>query len=195
MRRIRFETIAEVFETFPSLRGEVKVAPSEEAPLAFLERLVRAGEIADAVTLAAHILPRREVVWWACRCVAANAGRMTPEIRHTWEIAAAWVHRPDEKRRLAAWEAAKTADDEEPTTWLLRAVTWSGGAMEPDSAHPVSPPPELCGKAARGAVKAAAAREGDATRATFYERCVSTALAIGRDEGDLAEEVLRTVRA
>lgn len=195
MRRIRFSTVADVFETYPALASMVAVTPSEEAPVACLERLARAGAIDDAVTLAPFVLPRREAVWWACRCVAAASGRVEADDRRAWDLAAAWVHRPDEARRAAALAQGREGDDSRPATWLARAAAWSGGAMEPNEHVVIPTPPDLAAKAARTAVLFAAARESEAARRTYLERCVSTALAIARDEGDIGEEVLRTVRA
>lgn len=194
MRRIRFETMADVFETYPGLKEMVGVEPGPEAPIPFLEKLVRAGEIDDAVTLAAFVLPRREAVWWACRCVAAASKPMTADDRRRWELAAAWVHRPEDRRRISAFEVAATLDARTAMASLLNAVVWSGGAMDPTSQHPVPAPPDLAAKSARNAVLLTAAGEPTETRPTFLERCVSTALAIGREEGDLADEVLKVVR-
>lgn len=194
MRRIRFETMNDVFEAYPGLKEMVAVAPGPEAPIPFLERLVRTGAIDDAVTLAAFVLPRREAVWWACRCVAAASKPMSSDDRRRWELAAAWVHRPEDRRRVAAFEAASALDGRTAIAVLLNAVVWSGGAMDPTSQHSAPAPADLAGKAARNAVLLTAAGEPTEARPTFLERCVSTALAIGREEGDLAEEVLKVVR-
>jgi len=64
MRRIRFTTIADVYDAFPALiELAPAVAPTDEAPVDFLERLVRVGELEDALTLCPFVLPRRMAVW------------------------------------------------------------------------------------------------------------------------------------
>lgn len=194
MRRVRFSTIADVFASYPALSGSVSATPSEEEPIAFLERLVRAGAVEDAVEIAPFVLPRREAVWWACRCVAAARAPVGAD-RQAWDLAAAWVARPEEKRRLAALAFGQSADDGRPATWLALAAAWTGGTLEPNDHVQIPTPPDLAAKAAVTAVKFAAAEMADDARRTYLERCVSTALAVARDEGDVGDEVLHTVKA
>lgn len=195
MRRIRFDTIADVYEAFPALSElAATVVPTEEAPVPFLERLARAGEFDDALTLCPFVLPRREAVWWACRCVLLGRPAMPAAHRHAWEVAAAWVHRPDERRRQSAYDIGMRADRGLATTWLCRAAVWSGGAMEDNEYAQVPAPADLSAKAARAAVLFAAAERSNAERAAFLGACIEIAMSVARGEGDLAEEVLQVVR-
>ena len=73
-------------------------------PEAFIEELARAGQVLDAVKVLAYSLPRREAVWWACKCVpdmqdvSGNKSELL-----CLDAAEKWVYDPVDDRRLAAW--------------------------------------------------------------------------------------------
>src|SRR6184192_1446688 len=70
-KRLRFATARQVFEAFPTASSDIEAKPSDTEPLAFLQSLLRGPTPEDAVSFCAYLLPRREAVWWACRCIRA----------------------------------------------------------------------------------------------------------------------------
>ena len=66
MSRVRFTTARSVFETFPELASKSTVAATDEPAIVFLKNLSARQKFKDAVGFCAHLLPRREAVWWGC---------------------------------------------------------------------------------------------------------------------------------
>src|SRR4051794_12228908 len=99
-----------------------------------LERLEAAGCLITAARLAAHGLPKREAVWWACMCARGVPGPSLPEPAHAALVAAeAWVRKPDnDDLRRAAWDAAQRTDFRSPEAWSAVGAFWSGGSMSPE---------------------------------------------------------------
>src|SRR5215212_9927475 len=62
-----------------------------------MARLQAAGFGIEAARLAAHALPKREAVWWACMCAAAVPSPQHSECDAAARLAAeAWVRKPGE---------------------------------------------------------------------------------------------------
>lgn len=201
MRRIRFATIADVFSAHPDLPGRDAMVAGE-TPLDFLARRTRSGQPGVAVEVWPFVLSRRAAIWWAWRaawsCQPPGAGDRDPDggLR-SWLAAAAWVCHPDEASLAEAVALAGSADPARPVTWVLKAVQWSGGPMEPDMAVPVPPPQDLAARAAGVAVLMAAARSG-AGRVEALARASRLAGAMAVDAGDIgtqARSVLASLRA
>jgi len=125
-----------------------------------IERLEAEGFRSEAVRLAAHALPKREAVWWACMCAASVPDSDLPAADSAARGAAeAWVRKPaDDLLRRAAWDAAQLTAFGSPEAWAAVGAFWSGGSMSPEG-QPVVPPAEhLTGLAVGGAVVMAAVR-------------------------------------
>ncbi|WP_284944990.1 DUF6931 family protein [Acidisoma cladoniae] len=93
-----------------------------------LRRLERADLADAALCLAAHALPPREAVWWACRCArhAVTAeGRLPADIA-AGEAAEAWVRDPTSAHRARAYAAARRAQFQSAEALAGLAVFWSG---------------------------------------------------------------------
>jgi hypothetical protein len=114
----------------------------------------------DAARLAAHALPKREAVWWACMCARAVPLPTLTEADATAIAAAeAWVRKPGEEAlRRAAMEAAQKTGFRTPEAWAAVGAFWSGGSMAPEGQPAVPPPDHLTGVAVSGAVVLAAVR-------------------------------------
>lgn len=125
-----------------------------------IERLEAQGFGHDALRLAAHALPKREAVWWACMCADAVPEAALAPVDAAARVAAeAWVRKPtDDALRRAAWDAAQKTAYRSPEAWAAVGAFWSGGSMSPPG-QPVVPPGEhLTGVAIAGAVVMAAVR-------------------------------------
>jgi hypothetical protein len=92
-----------------------------------LDRLDQAGRQQDALCLAAHALPPREAVWWACMCarhVRANTDRAPPD-RLALDAAEAWVRLPDQRGRAQSFKAARQARFRSPEAMAAMGAFWS----------------------------------------------------------------------
>lgn len=125
-----------------------------------LDRLERAGLLIEATRLAAHALPAREAVWWACACsrhtAASGADQATEQqVRAATE---AWVRKPTDEHRRSAMKEAETAGFGSAEAWAAVGAFWSGDSMAPLEAPKVPPQPHFTGLAVAGSVALAAAR-------------------------------------
>jgi len=118
-----------------------------------------------AARLAAHALPPREAVWWACMCSrhTAASGEDPAAEAALRDLAEEWVRRQGDAPRRAAMAAAQAAGFGSAEAWAAVAAFWSGDSMAPPEAPKVPPEPHFPGLAAAGSVALAAAR-GDARR-------------------------------
>lgn len=127
-----------------------------------LTQLEAAGLATEAVRLAAHALPKREAVWWACMCadaVPAISPGLAPADAAARQSAEAWVRKPaDDALRRAAWDAAQATEFRSPEAWAAVGAFWSGGSMAPAGQPAVPPGEHLTGVAVSGAVLLAAVR-------------------------------------
>jgi hypothetical protein len=131
-----------------------------------IQRLEAANLHNDALRLVAHALPKREAVWWACKCAASVPDAKLPAADlQALQAAEAWVRNAgDEALRRAVGEAAHKTAFRSPEAWAAMGAFWSGGSMAP-AGQPVVPPAEhLCGVAISGSVVLATVR-GDPKRA------------------------------
>jgi len=151
MPQIRFATARSLLDSFPELSKQLTVAPTDEAPLDFLQKLSAQEKFEDGVTFCAHLLPRREAVWWACSVIKA-AAIDSPSQSEGFLAAQKWIHDPSEDNRLATLATGNKADKAKPSTWLALGAGWSGGML---SSHPkaaVPMPHYLTPRAARIAI-------------------------------------------
>ncbi len=115
---------------------------------ALFERLAGAGEVIDALKVAAAALPKREAVWLALRCAQSLVGDATPPAqRAALDAAKAWVDNPNDERRRATNEAAEKAQLDTPFGCVALAAYMSGGSLGPPDVPPIPPAEPLCGVA------------------------------------------------
>lgn len=117
------------------------------------------GMLVDAAKLAAHALPVREAVWWACMCARHTAPPDQPEgERGLVQAAEQWVRKPSDEQRRAGFALAQAAGFTSPEAWAAVAAFWSGDSMSPPGQPVVPPPPDAAGRAVAGAIALAAVR-------------------------------------
>lgn len=153
-----------------------------------MARLEGAGRMPDAARIAAHALPKREAIWWACMCARAipdPAGK--PEDIAALEAAEAWVRRPEEKSRRAAMAAAEKAKFASAEAWAAVAVFWSGGSLAPEGQADVPPADHLTGGAVTGAVLLAAVRIKPERQNDRFARFLKSAREIAEGGGGRIE--------
>jgi hypothetical protein len=142
-----------------------------------IDRLVAASLRQEATKLAAHALPKREAVWWACMCARSVVDPALPQPDVAARDAAeAWVRQPaDDALRRAAWAAAQKTGYNSPEAWAAVAAFWSGGSMSPEGQPVVPPAPHLTGVAVSGAITMAAVRGRPERADARFERFLASA--------------------
>ena len=172
MSQLRFATAQDLFDSFTLARSNIKASPTEDPPLTFLRDLIANEKVDDALFFCAYLLPRREAVWWASRSVRALKGAELDGKAQGLVLAEAWVREPDAERRRAAEEFGKSANVDDPMTWLAQAAAWSGGAVSMGQASAFAPPPELTPHAACVAILLCAGRLSPADRRARLIACI-----------------------
>ncbi|HUC68980.1 MAG TPA: hypothetical protein VMA53_26420, partial [Stellaceae bacterium] len=125
--RIRFADAADVFEAFPRLYLIAPKPAAAVAPLDHARALIASPRPAAALAFVAHLLPRREAIWWGAQCVSAMSSDAGTD--EGMRLAVLWVRDPDETVRREALAFAEASGLKTPMSWLARAVGYSGGSL------------------------------------------------------------------
>jgi hypothetical protein len=152
--RIRFATARSVFDTFSDLSHVAPPPRAAAEPLDYARALIGSPNPNDAIIFIAHLLPRREAVWWGLECVRGLLGAGAED--QALRAAEAWVRAPEEGTRRAALAAYGAGHQRAPTTWLAFAAGWSGGSVTPSDKDPLPAPPAACPMGVNTAVMLAA---------------------------------------
>src|SRR5262249_30851354 len=124
----------------------------------------------DALRLLAHALPKREAVWWACRCARLERAEQPPAEAEAVAAAEVWVKDPSEANRRAAQKAAEAAEVTTPAGCAASAALWSGGSLSLPDAPVVAPGETLTAQGVANAVlMAAEAREPEKARQRYSQ--------------------------
>ena len=123
------------------------------APREFLNVLVEKQQFPDAVRFLAHVMPKREAVWWAWMCARRAAGEEpAPPVQASLQATEKWIKEPTEENRRAAMKAAEEADLKTAAGCAGLAAFFSAGSLAPPHAAVVEPGEFLAAKAVTGAV-------------------------------------------
>jgi len=152
--RIRFAEASDVYDAFPGLELYAPRPCGSVAPLDHARALLASPRPSTALAYLAHLLPRREAVWWGCQCVSAVLGAEAKN--DGLRLALLWVRDPDETLRRDALSFAAASDLRSPTAWLARAAGHSGGSVAAPDQSPAPPNPDACALAVNAAVVLAA---------------------------------------
>ena len=152
--RIRFADASDVFAAFPRLETLAARPAGPTEPLAHARDLIASPRPVGALVFLAHVLPRREAVWWGCQCVEAILGDAARD--EGFGLATQWVRDPSEELRrqaLAFWEAnSKYTPTPFPTPYLVRAVAFSGGSLLAPDQLPTPSAPDDCALSVNAAI-------------------------------------------
>jgi hypothetical protein len=155
------------------------IAQQGASPAAFLNELLAAKNLSEAVQFFAFALPPREAVWWACQCSREELPDPTPQpLQDAIEAAEAWVRKPTEEHRRAAMSRAQATDLQSPAAWAAVAAFWSGGSLAPENLPEVPAPAHLIGCAVAGAVTLAAVKFEPQSADQKRERYLASAIDI-----------------
>ena len=172
MPQIRFATARSLFDSFPELSKRLSIAPTDEGPLDFLRKLSDQEKFEDGVAFCAHLLPRREAVWWACGTIKGSSKDSQSQSEGFLE-AQKWVYDPSEENRLAALETGNKGDKAKPSTWLALGAGWSGGMLSSHPKAPVPMPNYLTARAVRIAILLNAQPVPAVERAANLRACIT----------------------
>ena len=178
--RIRFTQASDVYDAFPGLELYAPRPSAPADPLDHARSLLGSPRPSTALAYLAHLLPRREAVWWGCQCVAAMLGAAAKD--DGLRLALQWVRDPDETLRREALACAEAGDLKSPTTWLARAVGHSGGSVAPPDQPPRPPNPDACALAVNAAVVLAATRAPPLLIQPWIGECAEAGLRFARGE-------------
>ncbi|PVB63586.1 hypothetical protein [Labrenzia sp. 011] len=174
--RIRFTRAKQVFETYPELSETVKVPSSDIAPQDYTLELQDGEEPVTALAYFAHVLPKRESVWWGMKCVAGLDGNSTEDDRQILVLSETWVREGDEDARAAVHAAAEAARSDSAAVWIGLAAGWSGGSLSPNPEQRVDMPDDLTAKAVNTALLIALGSVDLARRDEALKSCLSAGL-------------------
>lgn len=122
-------------------------------PREYLTALIEAEQLADAVKFLAHLLPRREAVWWAWMCAKKGLGKAPVREEHAALAATEkWIAEPTDENRRAALEAANAATLESPAGCAALGAFLAGGSLAPAGMAEVPPPRYAAAKAVYGSL-------------------------------------------
>ncbi|MFT5423238.1 MAG: hypothetical protein ACI89L_001012 [Phycisphaerales bacterium] len=158
------ETLAEPFVKAVDLSDEgKKILLDGDSVEVFLQALIDAEEIFDAVRVLARALHPQLAVAWSLDCASKappedddKKNKMTGELL---ELAQNWLDEPgDTPLRREAMVAAEESAYFGPASWVAAAIGWSGGSIAPITAPPLEAPEGLCARAASGAINITASK-------------------------------------
>lgn len=176
MSGVRFETVADLFASFPTAAVDTGEESSPEPSLHFVRRSTAEDNVGAAIAYCAYLLPRRDAVWWAVHCVA-NVETLTAAERECLELARHWALKPEEARRRKALEKGLETSARLSGAWVALAAGWSGGSIAPADAPPLPAAPSATPQAVRGALLSAATRLAPDKRQAMMAQWVEQAIA------------------
>lgn len=118
----------------------------------FLDALITAGHLLDAVKFLAQALPKPQAIAWACQCLRQLQALSTPAQEQALAACDAWLKQPDDERRRAAFTAAEKAGLDSPAGCTALAVFFSGGSLAPPNVPAVPPADYLTGRTVGNAI-------------------------------------------
>jgi hypothetical protein len=155
-----------------------------QGPRDFVDALMQAERPGDAVRFLAHLLPKREAIYWAWS-IARQAldPAPSPETAAAMEATGRWIAEPTEANRRPMLDLAEAVGLGTPAGCAALAVFLSGGSVAPPDLPVVEPDPYAAAKAIAGAVVMAAVTKEPETAPEKFQAFVAQGVDIGRRVG------------
>jgi hypothetical protein len=182
MSQVRFSTVQDLFEAYPTARSDVGQAEAGMRSLDFLRTLIDKRDWPHAISFCAYLLPKRAAVAWGCRSLRRMAERFDSSADRAIGYAEAWVEEPGEATRGKALAIGNMNDHNSPTTWLALAAGWSGGSVVPAEFDPIEARPEQTARAVRAALLVGLSQLSGDARARVMTACLEDGIHIARGE-------------
>jgi hypothetical protein len=155
-----------------------ELAATAKTPDALIDELAKQGKVHDALRLRAHLLPKRQAVWWACLCVREDVDAALPPVQlAAMKAAEDWVREPDEEHRRIAEKRSEDAKYSGVGATLALSAFWSEGSIAPEGNQDVLADERLTSQGVAAAL-ISAAYHGDPAQAP---KRTEAFLAKGRD--------------
>jgi hypothetical protein len=142
------------------LEEEAKQLATPGIPVrTYIEQLVRAERLRDAIRALAQVLPNGDSIAWGLASIRQVAASVSgPKAEKAILAVEQWLAEPNDEQRRAAMQAAEQARIGTPAGCLAFAVFLSGGSLAPPDA-PVAPEPSphICGRIVAAAMSLAVA--------------------------------------
>lgn len=178
--RIRFTKANQVFETYPDLSEMVSEPSSDVVPEEYATELQESDAPLSALAFFAHVLPKREAVWWGMKCVEGLVRDKSENDQKVLALSEAWVREGDEEARVAVHKAAELSKTDSAAVWIGLAAGWSGGSLSPVVDQRVEMPDDLTAKAVNTALLIAMGTVGPAQRQDALNSCLSAGLSFAQ---------------
>jgi hypothetical protein len=141
------------------------MALAAKTPDELITKLAEQERFQDALRLRAHLLSKRQAIWWGCLCCREELGAPMPARQsEAVDAAANWVKKPDDKRRRVAEERAAAAKYSGFGASLALGAFWSSDSIAPEGNPDVLPDERLTSQGVAAAL-ISAAYHGDAIKA------------------------------
>jgi hypothetical protein len=176
MPSLRFATVRDLFDAFPTAQDDVGIEPTDELSLDFLRTQIQKGRWDEALSYCAYLLPRREAVWWGCQSLREILPQSSPQELAALGIAEAWVKEPDEASRRAALDLGNGGDHRSPSVWMALAAGWSGGNMVKPEQGNVPAAPHATARAVRAGLLIARCRVTPAQTPALFKTCLESGM-------------------
>jgi hypothetical protein len=187
MSQVRFSTVRDLFDAYPSAAGDVGAAEDSMRTLDFVRLLVGKRDWQAAISVCAYLLPRRVAVAWACRSIRRMVERLRPDDDRMIGFAEAWVEEPEEPRRRKALASGNVGDARSAATWVALAAGWSGGSIVPDDMGYAPADPEQTAKAVRVALFIALSRLEEGAKPRVMTTCLQDGIQLA-SEGSVSSQ-------
>jgi Family of unknown function (DUF6931) len=178
--RIRFTKASQVFETYPELSESVSEPSTDVAPEDYARELQEGATPFSALAYFAHVLPKRESVWWGMKCVEGLDQAKNDNDLEILSLSETWVRDGDEEARVAVHSAAEASKGDHAAAWIGLAAGWSGGSLSPNLDHRVEMPDDLTAKAVHTAILIAIGTLEPAKRQDALNSCLSAGLSFAK---------------
>ena len=114
--------------------GKAAMTP-EMKPDEFIAALLERKLIADSLHFLAHVLPKRQSVFWAMSCARQSRGNAEPAAEAALKAAEKWIADPSEQNRQECLAAANAADTTTPAGATALAAYYSSGLPQGEDAR------------------------------------------------------------
>jgi hypothetical protein len=152
MVQVRFNTVQDLFEAYPSAVKDVGAADGSMRSLDFVRACLANRDWPQAISFCAYLLTRRVAVAWGCRTLRRMREKLTSDEQRAIQFAEDWVQEPEEPQRRKALASGTVGNPKSPTTWVALAAGWSGGSIVPIEMGYAAPAPEQTARAIRVAL-------------------------------------------
>ena len=182
MTSLRFATVGDLYDAFPTARDDVGVDARNEPSLAFVEMLASMQVWDAAISFCAYLLRRQEAVWWGSQSLRRMI-ELAPHECDLLDVAEDWVRKPDEEHRWAALDWGRRSDTLLPGTWMALAAGWSGGSVVRPEFGNIPSAPDQTPRAVRAGLMIAMVRIPSEATDDTMRQCTRYAIQLAARDG------------